>query len=138
MGRREFVALSFMAWFAAAAAWPLAAQAQGLGMCGWIGVRVKPMTPAFAASLGMVQPYGALFERPRPGGPAAKAGIEAYDVVTAINGSPLRSWRDFAPTISAFAPGTTIALTTWRSKQLIDVRVALGRTGCSSALRKPR
>jgi len=138
MRRREFVALSFMAWFAAAAAWPLAAQAQGSGMCGWIGVRVRPMTADFAASLGMVAPYGAIFDRPRPGSPAAKAGIEAYDVVTAINGSPLRSWRDFAPAISAFAPGTTIALTTWRSKQLIDVRVVLGRTSCSSQPQKPR
>jgi len=138
MRRREFVALSFMALFAAAVAWPPAAQAQGSGMCGWIGVRVRPMTADFAASLGMVAPYGAIFERPRPDGPAAKAGIEAYDVLTAINGSPLRSWRDFAPTISAFAPGTTVALTTWRSKQLIDVRVVLGRSSCSPQLQKPR
>lgn len=98
--------------------------------CGWIGVRVHPMTAAFADSLGMTQPYGAIFGQPRPGGPAAQAKIEAYDVVTAINGSPLRSWRDFGPIIASMAPGTRVYLTTWRSGQLIDVRVVLGSGKC--------
>ena len=42
--------------------------------CGWIGVQVNPVTRAFADSLGMVEPYGAIFGRSRP---AAKVGIEA-------------------------------------------------------------
>ncbi len=131
MKRSKLVAPLFLAVFAAAAAWPFAARAQALEACSWIGVRVSPMTPDFAASLGMSEPYGAIFGRPGPGSPAAKAHIEAYDVVTAINGSPLRSWRDFAPTIAAFAPDTTIYLTTWRSKQLIDRSVILGRRSCA-------
>jgi hypothetical protein len=84
---------------AAAAAWPFAAGAQPAPpspVCGTIGVQVHPMTTAFAQSLGMTEPYGAIFGRPRPGSAAAKAGIERYDVVTAIDGVPLRSWRDFA------------------------------------------
>jgi hypothetical protein len=47
------------------------AQAQATDPCGWIGVAVSPMTSAYAASLGMVQPYGAIFEQPEPGSPAA-------------------------------------------------------------------
>jgi serine protease Do len=62
------------------------------------------MTAAFAESLGMPEIYGAIFKRPRPGGPAAAAGIEAGDVITTINGSPLMNWRDFAPTISMMRP----------------------------------
>ena len=34
---------------------------QGDAVCGWIGVRVSPMTRAFADSLGMAEPYGAFF-----------------------------------------------------------------------------
>jgi len=52
---------------------------QGPVFCGWIGVQVSPMTRAFADSLGMVEPYGAIFGKPRPGSPAAQAGIEAGD-----------------------------------------------------------
>ena len=32
-----------------------------------MGVAVSPMTAAFAQSLGMVEPYGAIFDRPEPG-----------------------------------------------------------------------
>jgi serine protease Do len=85
-----------------------------------------------ADSLGMPERYGAVFRRPRPGGPAANAGIEACDVVTAINGAPLTTWQDFAMTISKMAPGTVVDLTTYRNRQLIDVRVALGWSKCSN------
>jgi hypothetical protein len=33
-------------------------------LCGWMGVQVSPMTAAFAESLGMAEPYGAIFDRP--------------------------------------------------------------------------
>jgi S1-C subfamily serine protease len=137
MRRRDFIVPLLAGLFSAGAAWPLAAQAQGPEICGWIGVRVHPMTVDFAESLGMVEPYGAIFGRPRPGSPAAKAHIEAYDVVTKINGSPLRSWRGFAPIIAAFASDTTIHLTTWRSRLLIDVRVVLGRASCNPRRSNP-
>jgi hypothetical protein len=46
-------------------------EAQNVGdVCGWIGVGVSPMTAAFAESLGMAEPYGAIFDRPEPGSPA--------------------------------------------------------------------
>jgi serine protease Do len=89
------------------------------------------MTTAFAESLGMVAPYGAIFARPTPGSPAAKAGIEAYDVITTINGVPLQSARDFAKIISSLAPGTVVYLTTWRSRQMIEVSLVLGGVKCS-------
>jgi S1-C subfamily serine protease len=47
-------------------------------VCGSIGVQVHPVKTAFADSLGMTALYRAIFGRPRPGGPAAKAGIERY------------------------------------------------------------
>jgi serine protease Do len=58
----------------------------------------------------MTQIYGAIFDQPQPNSPAAQAKIEAGDVITAINGSLIASWKDFTPTISAMAPGTIIDL----------------------------
>ena len=98
--------------------------------CGWIGVSVSPMTRAFADSLGMVEPYGGIFGQPGPGSPAAHAGIEAGDVITAINGTPLKRSRDFAATISKMAPGSVIYLTTFRNGELRDIKPTLGYSNC--------
>ena len=100
--------------------------------CGWVGVRVRPMTAAFADSLGLTERYGAIFDRPARGSPAAQAKIEAGDVITEINGVPLGNSRDFAPTLAKMAPGTTVYFTTWRNRQLIDVAVVLGSGRCPS------
>jgi membrane-associated protease RseP (regulator of RpoE activity) len=113
---------------------PAVRQAQGLDGCGWIGVRVNPMTPAFAASLGMVEPYGAIFDRPEPGSPAANAKIEAGDVITTVNGSPVMRSSEFAAMISAMAPGSAVYLTTFRNGQMIKVALTLDRGKCADGL----
>ena len=83
------------------------------------------MTAAFSASLGMAVPYGAIFDQPEPDSPAAKAHIEQGDVLTAINGSPLMSWSDFAGIISKMAPGTTVYLATWRNGEPRQITLTL-------------
>jgi S1-C subfamily serine protease len=129
MRRRELIALLG----SAIGAWPFAVRAQHAAtpqFCGWIGAQVGPMTAAFASSLGLTELYGGIFKRPLPGSPAAHAGIEAGDVITAIDGSPLRNSSDFASAISAMAPGTIVHLTTYRDRQLIEAKVTLGYSRC--------
>ena len=81
----------------------------------------------------MVEPYGAIFERPEPNSPAAAAHIEAGDVLTAINGSPLMRSSDFAGIISTIAPGTSVYLDTWRDRQAMQVTVILGSATCRTS-----
>jgi len=95
------------------------------------------MTRPVAASLGMATPYGAIFRRPEPGSPAAKAKIEAGDVITAINGHALQSWQDFAPVIANHAAGTTVYFRTFRDGQLIDRAVTLRSGKCPRRAGKP-
>ena len=101
-----------------------------------MGVRVSPITAPFAASLGMVNAYGAIFVQPEPGSPGATAGIEAGDVLTAINGSSLRNSNDFVGIISMMAPGSMVYLTTFRNRQLIEVKLILGSSKCPTARQK--
>jgi S1-C subfamily serine protease len=130
--RRAF--LVFLGWIAVIPIFTAQAQTPGMpASCGAIGVEVRKMTTAFAQSLGMAAIHGAIFGRPTPGGPAARAGIQAGDVVTAINGTPVMNWRRFTPTIAAYAPNTRITLNTRRSRQLIIVSVALGAGKCPPA-----
>ena len=111
---------------------PLAQHQQnGPVFCPWIGVAVKPMTRAFADSLDMAQPYGGIFGQPKPGSPAAKAGIEVGDVITAIDRQHLMRSRDFSAIISKMAPGTVIDLTTFRDGELMDRQVTLAYSYCT-------
>jgi serine protease Do len=106
---------------------------KGNDLCGWIGIAVSPMTAAFAESLGMAEPYGAIFDRPEPGSPAATAGIEQGDVLTAINGNPLMVSGDFAGIISLMAPGTSVSLNTSRNGEGMQVNLVLGSAQCRTS-----
>ncbi len=114
---------------------PPARHAQGAAVCGWIGVQVSPMTRAFADSLGMAEPYGAIFDLPEAGSPAAQAGIQAGDVITSVNGSPVMRSADFAAMIAAMAPNTTVYLSTFRDGQMIEVKLMVGSGRCPSGQR---
>jgi serine protease Do len=99
-------------------------------VCGWIGVQVRPITAAFALSLGMPDPYGGIFDPPEPGSPAALAGIEEGDVLTAINGSPLARSSDFAGIISNMAPDASLSLSISRNGEAMEIRLILGSAKC--------
>ena len=71
---------------------------------GWIGVQIQPVTPDIADSLGLKKAQGALVAEPQKDSPAAKAGIEAGDVITAVDGKAVKDARDLARTIGAMAP----------------------------------
>ena len=77
---------------------------------GWLGVQVQPVTADIADSLGLKQARGAMVDNPQADSPAAKAGIEAGDVITAVNGTDVKDSRDLARTISTMAPGTSVKL----------------------------
>jgi serine protease Do len=81
----------------------------------------------------MTEPYGAIFDQPEPGSPAANAHIDQGDVLTAINGSLLMRASDLAGIISAIAPGATVYLDTWRDGEAMQVKVILGSAPCRAS-----
>jgi serine protease Do len=77
---------------------------------GWIGVQIQSVTPEIADSLGLKSQQGALVAEPQSSGPAAKAGIEAGDVITAVNGTTIKDARELARQIGGLPPGTSVKL----------------------------
>jgi serine protease Do len=93
---------------------------------GWLGVQIQPVTAGIADSLGMKKAEGAMVDEPQDGSPAAKAGIQSGDVITAVNGTAVKDARDLARTIGTLAPNATVRLDLIRGGQAKSVSLTLG------------
>jgi len=91
----------------------------------WLGVQVQPVTAGIAESLGMKQAQGALVDDAQPDTPAAKAGIQAGDVITAVNGTEIRNSRALAREISAMAPDSAAKVDILRKGEAKTITVTL-------------
>lgn len=94
---------------------------------GWIGVQIQPVTPEIAESIGLKSPDGALVAEPQANGPAAKAGIQSGDVITGVNGVPIKDARELARTIGGFAPGNSVKLSVVQKGQARTIDLTLGQ-----------
>jgi serine protease Do len=94
---------------------------------GWIGVQIQPVTSDIADSLGMKKAEGALVAEPQANGPAAKAGIESGDVITAVNGETVKDARELARTIGGLAPGNSVKLNVLHKGEDKVVSLTLGQ-----------
>src|ERR1035437_878658 len=74
------------------------------------GVRIQPVTQDIADSLGLKKAEGALVAEPQKDSPAVKAGIEAGDVITAVDGKPVKDARDLAKKIGVLPPKASVKL----------------------------
>src|SRR5712671_3846367 len=94
---------------------------------GWIGVQIQPVTSDIADSLGLKNAEGALVAEPQANGPAAKAGIETGDIITAVNGQSIKDARELARTIGALAPGNAVKLNVLHKGQDKVINLTLGQ-----------
>ncbi len=104
---------------------------------GYIGVQIQPVTPAIANAVGLKGAGGALVSALQPNSPAAKAGIEAGDVITSVNGQAVKDSRDLARRIATIAPGTSVRLGVFRSGKEKTVTLILGELPSTTAKAKP-
>jgi serine protease Do len=93
----------------------------------WLGVQIQPVTADIADSLGLKKAVGALVDSPQADSPAAKAGIKAGDVISDVNGKPVKDSRELAQTIGAMAPGTAVKLTLLRSGEVKTLDITLAK-----------
>jgi serine protease Do len=90
---------------------------------GYIGVQIQPVTQDIADSIGLKKASGALIADVTKGGPAAKAGLQSGDAITAVNGKEVTDSRDLARAIADVKPGATADLTVWRDGKEQSVKV---------------
>ncbi|RMD57708.1 MAG: PDZ domain-containing protein, partial [Nitrospirae bacterium] len=107
----------------------------------WLGVSYFPITPGLADALNLGVDRGVLVLDVVPNSPADRAGIRGGnrlvqvgnvflpiggDVITAINGEPIVSSKEFSRVLNNYRPGDVIRLKILRGRRLIELRVRLG------------
>jgi serine protease Do len=94
---------------------------------GWLGVQIQPVTAGIADSLGLKKVAGAIVAEPQSGSPAAKAGLESGDIITAVNGTQVKDARDLARTIGMMAPDSSIKLEIVRNGEPRSITATLAQ-----------
>ena len=93
---------------------------------GWLGVQIQPVTPDIADSLGLKAAEGALVAQPQADSPAAKGGINAGDVITAVDGQPVKDAHELAMKVGAMPPGGSVKIGIWRDGKDQTLTLILG------------
>jgi serine protease Do len=65
-------------------------------------------------------PHGVVIEAVEPGSPAEKAGLKGGDVISAVNGAPIKTGNDLVNPIASAPIGSKVKITFYRDKQARD------------------
>jgi serine protease Do len=100
--------------------------AKGKVTRGWLGVSIQPLTPELAKSFGAKDDTGVLIADVLPDGPAARAGLQAGDIILEFNGKKTESPADLQRAVGLAAPGATAKAKIWRDHAERTVELKIG------------
>jgi len=81
----------------------------------YLGINIEPVLEADAEYLGLPEVAGALVQDVTPGAPAERAGLQDYDVITALDGRKVLTGNDLQHKIALKAPGDRVRITVYRN-----------------------
>lgn len=93
---------------------------------GRIGVQIGPVDKEVAESIGLGSATGVLVSAVEPDSPAAKAGLQAGDVIVQFNGTKIDKVSDLPRLVGNTKPGSKASLTIFRrgKQQQLAITVA--------------
>jgi len=92
---------------------------------GMLGVIIQPLDPDLARSFDYDSTDGALVAEVTDGSAADRAGMKPGDIVTAIDGRPVRTVNELRNAVAATAPGTAVDLDLFRDGRRTELSVRL-------------
>jgi len=98
---------------------------------GWIGVEPQDLNPELAETFGLkpaaAKDGGVIITGVLQNGPAAQAGIQPGDVITAVDGKGVRNVSQLLTAVAALKPGTPTPLTVLRKDKQTEISVTPGK-----------
>jgi serine protease Do len=100
---------------------------QGRVTRGSIGVSFQEELSTNAITLkSLGAPYGVVIEAVEPGSPAEKAGLKGGDVITSVNGRPVKTGNDLVNPIALAPIGSKVKLTYIRDRAQKEATAEVG------------
>ena len=93
---------------------------------GWLGVEIAEVDADKAKELKLPAVRGVLVVEVEPDSPAAKAGLQAKDVIAEYDGQPVEGVVQFRRLVRETPPGRAIAIAVWREGNTQNLTVAVG------------
>jgi serine protease Do len=93
---------------------------------GEIGVHPQTLTPLLAEALGVTGDAGVVLADVAPGGPGGRAGLQAGDLIVALDGKRMENGRQFRINIYTRGINDTVTLDVQRGDRKLSVRVPVG------------
>jgi serine protease Do len=94
---------------------------------GYLGVRIQPVTAALAKTFQLPEARGALVSDVQPDSPAARAGIQAGDVIVKILDKDIPDPQTLRNVTAGLAVGSKVNLTYFREGKPTTVEVTIGQ-----------
>jgi serine protease Do len=98
-----------------------------------LGVTVQEVNQALADSFGLKKAEGALVSSVKPDSAAARAGLEAGDVILKYDGRQISGANDLPRLVSAAKPGESVSVEIWRKGSTKDLTAVLGKSELAAA-----
>ena len=92
---------------------------------GRIGVAIDQVTREVAESIGLGKPTGAMVRSVEAGGPADKAGVEAGDIITKVDGRVVDKSGELPRMVGNVKPGSKTVLQVFRRGTYHDITVTV-------------
>ena len=89
----------------------------------YIGVTIAPVSEE-SKSYGL--PAGVAVQSVVDGSPAAEAGLQVYDIITAVNGTPVTANSDLTEAVGSSLPGDVLEFEVYRQGETLKISVTVG------------
>ncbi|MBT8562334.1 Do family serine endopeptidase [Polynucleobacter paneuropaeus] len=95
---------------------------------GWIGVEPQNLSKELIESMGLTSnAQGVLLSGVLEGGPADRAGAKPGDVLTAVNGQPIKDVRELLSKVSELKPGADATISALRKNKELELKIQIGK-----------
>jgi len=92
----------------------------------FLGIQYQPLTPQLVGETGLSISQGAMLQEIVAGTPAARAGLQAGDIIIAINGQPIDDRHPLVSLLLEHIAGETITLDLVRDGVTLQTTLTLG------------